>query len=91
MVFFLQKPQKGRTVKPRNNGFEGTKHSYPLLPKSVIANIEIKRYECQGTRAKSVIVRFSTTLGSVIAGFHCTIHNIIGCSVATEGQNMGQK
>ena len=59
------------TVKPRNNGFEGTKHSYPLLPKSVIANIEIKRYECQGTRAKSAIVRFSTTLGSVIAGFYC--------------------
>ena len=27
------------TVKPRNNGTEGTKHSYPLLPKSAIANI----------------------------------------------------
>ena len=27
------------TVKPRNNGFEGTKHIYPLLPKIVTANI----------------------------------------------------
>ena len=28
------------TVKPRNNGFEGTKRSCSLLPKSVIANVE---------------------------------------------------
>ena len=36
------------TVKPRNNGFEGTKHSCLLLPKSVITNIENKRKKCQG-------------------------------------------
>ena len=28
------------TVKPRNNGYERTKHDYPLLPKSVVANIQ---------------------------------------------------
>ena len=54
------------TVKPRNNGFEGTKHSCPLLPKSVIANIESKRKKCQGTEAKFAIVRFFTPLGCVI-------------------------
>ena len=65
-------PEKS-TVKPRNNGFEGTKHSCPLLPKSVIANIESKRKKCQGTEAKFAIVRFFTTLGCVIARFYCIL------------------
>ena len=32
-----------------------------------------KRKECQRTKPKSTIMRFSTTLGSAIAGFYCTI------------------
>ena len=60
------------TVKPRYNGFEGTKYIHPLLPKSVIANRESKRKICQGTEAKFAIIRFFTILGCVIARFYCS-------------------
>ena len=60
-------------VEPRNNGFEGTKHGYPLLPKSIIANIKSKRKKYQGTKVKFAIVRFFTTLGCIIARFHCML------------------
>ena len=65
------------TVEPRHNGFEESNYSYPLLLKSVIANIEIKRHEYQGTRIKSAIVRFSTTIGSVFAGYYCTVNDAV--------------
>ena len=37
------------TVKPRNNKFEGTKHSYYLLPQFIIANVENKCKKYQWT------------------------------------------
>ena len=44
------------TVKPCNNGFEGTIYSYPLSPKYATAIIECKEEECQKAEAKSIIV-----------------------------------
>ena len=33
------------TVKFRSNGFEGTSHSYPLLPQSVVGNVGVEGVE----------------------------------------------
>ena len=60
------------TVKSSDSKFEGTKHSCPLLQKSLIDNIESERKKYQGTVEKFAIVRFSATLGSITAGFHRT-------------------
>ena len=56
------KCMKNSTVKPCNNG---TKK---------LANLEVNRNKGDGTGAKSAIVRFFTTLGSIIVGFYC-IHD----------------
>ena len=47
---------------------------------SKVAKTESKTTEYQRTDAKSAIVRFSTTLGSVIAGFYCISKHFIHCS-----------
>ena len=58
--------------KPRNNGFDGSKHSCSVLLKSFITNIESERKDYKGTKRKSAIVQFFATLGSNIAGFYST-------------------
>ena len=72
-VEHLLKLKSQCTVKPRNNGFEGTKCNRPSLPKSVIARMESKRKECYRTEENSSILIFSTTLGTIITGFYCVI------------------
>ena len=49
------------SLKPSKNGFEGTKHSCPLLSKSVIADTDIKTNKREGAKANSVNYIF--TLG----------------------------
>ena len=56
------------TVKPRNNRFEGTKRSYPLLPKSLIANIESKRENVKGLRQNLLLWDFSLLLDALLRG-----------------------
>ena len=75
--YFITLHKEFATVKPRNEGFQGLKHSDPLLQESITANIELKRKRGQETKGKSAFLRYSTTLGSVIAGFTVLIFELL--------------
>ena len=55
------------TVKFRSSGFEGTSSCYPLLPKSVLANI----LSCLGSKDQIHWSEISVTLGIVGRKFYC--------------------